>query len=182
MSDNEMQRATREGLLANVIPPADARDVRRWLKLTAEQGHNVSPREMVTIRLCVLQTLHSWGIARIVSQKTRDTPIPHLLTKTKQAVDTMYKRLENQPASVLISAMCYYLLKAESMVAVAVAAVVAAAFVAVGHQHHTQRRPGRRRPIRARAPRLRRCRRPRLRVSPLVCTDSGTLRCCGAYF
>jgi hypothetical protein len=106
--------ATQEGLIANVMPTMDPRVVRRWLTMTDET--DLQGDELISLRMCLLRTLHAWGIALVVSRSDLGDRFSDILIKTNTALEHMYSQLLTRPASVLISSICYFLAKAESAV------------------------------------------------------------------
>ena len=119
LRDRDICRVVGEALVVNILPPGDACAVQRWLKLTAAEVNRLPDKTLAVIRECLASTLVSWGIAELVTGRIQDDEMPPLLFKMKESVDVIYHKLEGQPASALLSATCYYLIKAQSVVATA---------------------------------------------------------------
>jgi hypothetical protein len=90
--------------------------LKRWLKMSAVKVNELVPNEVHLVHMCLLHALRSWGVVELVTRDTGDHEVGPLLTKMKEATDVMYKTLEKQPASVLISALCCYLIEAEKLI------------------------------------------------------------------
>jgi hypothetical protein len=117
LRDREVRRAVGEALVVNILPPGDACAVMRWLKLTAAEVNRLPETALAAIRECLANTLVSWGIAELVTGRIEDDEMQPLLLKMKVSVDVIYRKLQGQPASALLSAACYYLIKAQSIIA-----------------------------------------------------------------
>jgi hypothetical protein len=94
--------------------------MKKWLGLSATEANGMSKKEVSVVRECLVLTLSSWGVAELITnKKVLPDDMSPVLVKMNNMVDAIYQKLENQPASALLSATCYYLIKAQSAISTA---------------------------------------------------------------